>query len=474
MQQVEVKVPEVGESITEGTLVQWFRQDGDFVEVEDPLFELETDKITLTVAAEARGKLSILVPGGERVSVGQVVARIDTTAVRPEGPDVRAVPPPVLEAAPPFEVPRVPRPVPAPSVSLLTQDRQAASPPEPRLQVPQTEGPPLSPPAGMAQARDKISSRAGGPQILSPAVRRMVEEFSLDPGSIRASGKDGRLTKEDVLRHLQSRAAPAGPQAETLPAPGPKEEEEPAPAPAPPPEDAAKAAPRQTRRPMSPLRQRIAERLVMAQQTAAILTTFNEADMTNVLAWREKHKQAFKEKYGISLGLMSFFVKASVDALKTVPQLNAQIQGDEIVENHYYDIGVAISSDRGLVVPVVRDADRLSFGEIELAIAQLQKKVQSKTLSLADLSGGVFTISNGGVFGSLLSTPILNPPQSGILGMHAIKKRAVVVNDQVVVRPMMYLALSYDHRIVDGREAVTFLRRIVQCIEDPERMLLEV
>lgn len=472
MQQVEVKVPEVGESITEGTLVQWFRQDGDFVEVEDPLFELETDKITLTVAAEVRGKLSILVPGGERVSVGQVVARIDTTAVRSERPDVRAAAPSAPEAAPPLQTSRVPRPVPAPSVSLSSQDRQTANAPEPVPRVPQTGGPPLSPPAGMAQAREKISSRAVGPQTLSPAVRRMVEEFSLDPGSIPASGKDGRVTKEDVLRYLKGRAVPEGTRVETVPVPGPKEQETPEPVPAL--EDTPKAALRQTRRPMSPLRQRIAERLVMAQQTAAILTTFNEADMTNVLAWREKHKQTFKEKYGINLGLMSFFVKVSVDALKTVPQLNAQIQGDEIVENHYYDIGVAISSDRGLVVPVVRDADKLSFGEIELAIVRLQQKVQSKTLSLTDLSGGVFTISNGGVFGSLLSTPILNPPQSGILGMHAIKKRAVVVHDQVVIRPMMYLALSYDHRIVDGREAVTFLRRIVQCIEDPERMLLEV
>lgn len=471
MQQVEVKVPEVGESITEGTLVQWFRQDGDFVEVEEPLFELETDKITLTVAAEAQGKLSILVPQGQRVSVGQVVARIDPGAARPEGPAVRPVSLPP-EFAPAVHAPRAPRPTPAPSVSLSAQDRPAVGSLDAAPQVPQTAGPPLSATAGMAQARDKIASPAGGLRILSPAVRRMVEEFKLDPASIPASGKDGRLTKEDIVRHLQARSAAQPLRLETAPAPRPEQQEAPEPAPAR--EEAPKSTPRQTRKPMSALRQRIAERLVMAQQTAAILTTFNEADMTNVLAWREKHKQLFKEKYGINLGLMSFFVKATVDALKTVPQLNAQIQGDEIVENHYYDIGVAISSDRGLVVPVVRDADRLSFGEIELVIARLQQKVQAKTLSLADLTGGVFTISNGGVFGSLLSTPILNPPQSGILGMHAIKKRAVVVHDQVVARPMMYLALSYDHRIVDGREAVTFLRRIVQCIEDPERMLLEV
>jgi len=225
---------------------------------------------------------------------------------------------------------------------------------------------------------------------------------------------------------------------------------------------------------MSPLRQRIAERLVEAKQTTAMLTTFNEADMTNVFAWREKHKQAFKQKHDISLGFMSFFVKASVDALKAIPQLNARIEGDEIVENHYYDIGVAISSDKGLVVPVVRDADQLGFAGIEMAIADLAERVRTKKINLNDLSGAVFTISNGGVFGSLMSTPILNPPQSGILGMHAIKKRPIVVNDEIAIRPMMYLALSYDHRVVDGREAVTFLKRIVECIENPERMMLEV
>jgi 2-oxoglutarate dehydrogenase E2 component (dihydrolipoamide succinyltransferase) len=225
---------------------------------------------------------------------------------------------------------------------------------------------------------------------------------------------------------------------------------------------------------MTPLRQRIAERLLEAKQTTAMLTTFNEADMTNIFAWREKHKEAFKKKHGISLGFMSFFVKASVDALIAVPQLNARIEGNDIVENHYYDIGVAISSDRGLVVPVVRDADQLGFAGIEVAIADLAERVRTKKITLADLSGAVFTISNGGVFGSLLSTPILNPPQSGILGMHAIKKRPIVVDDEIAIRPMMYLAMSYDHRVVDGREAVTFLKRIVECIENPERMMLEV
>ena len=225
---------------------------------------------------------------------------------------------------------------------------------------------------------------------------------------------------------------------------------------------------------MTPLRHRIAERLVMAQQEAAILTTFNEVDMSRIMAWRNRHKEEFKSKHGVGLGFMSFFVKAAVDALKTVPKLNAQIQGDEIVQNHFYDIGIAVGSEKGLVVPVVRDADQLSFAEIEKEIGRLAEKVRSRTITLDDLAGGCFTISNGGVYGSLLSTPILNPPQSGILGMHGIKKRPVVVDDEIVARPMMYLALSYDHRIVDGSEAVTFLKRIVACIDNPERMLLEV
>jgi 2-oxoglutarate dehydrogenase E2 component (dihydrolipoamide succinyltransferase) len=430
----EVKVPEVGESITEGTLVQWFKQEGDIVRIDDPLFELETDKITVEVPSEYAGRIKPLVPAGRTVKIGQVVAAIDTDAA------VEAdVPPP----QPPAEA-----------------EKPAAA---------QTEAPPISPPAGAPQAGAKVIEMAER-ESLSPAVRRMIEEFRLDPAAIAGTGKGGRITKEDVVRHLKT-IQPWQAQQEP---PAPKAPADPRPALSAPPLCAPQPAERETRRPMSPLRHRIAERLVEAKQTTAMLTTFNEADMTNVFAWREKHKQAFKEAHRISLGFMSFFVKASVDALKAVPDLNARIDGDEIVQNHYYDIGVAISSDRGLVVPVVRDADRLGFAGIELAIADMAERVRTKKITLADLSGAVFTISNGGVFGSLLSTPILNPPQSGILGMHAIKKRPVVVDDQIVIRPMMYLALSYDHRIVDGREAVTFLRRIVDCIENPERMLLEV
>ncbi len=452
----EVKVPEVGESITEGTLVQWFKQEGDIVRIDDPLFELETDKVTLEVPSEFAGKLHPKVEAGETVTIGQVVATIDT------------------DAAEEAEIPPPQRPA------------EAKTPPGT-----QEEGPPVSPPAGGQQAGAKVVEMADR-GALSPAVRRMVEEFNLDAEAIEGTGRGGRITKEDVTHHLEKagrtpeQPAPKGPQGapRAVEQPEPKTAEEAPPraaAPSPKPSPAPSAAPpapreggRETRRPMSPLRQRIAERLVEAKQTTAMLTTFNEADMTNVFAWREKHKQAFKEKHEISLGFMSFFVKASVDALKAIPQLNARIEGEEIVENHYYDIGVAISSDKGLVVPVVRDADRLSFAGVELAIADLAERVRTKKITLNDLSGAVFTISNGGVFGSLMSTPILNPPQSGILGMHAIKKRPVVVNDEITIRPMMYLALSYDHRVVDGREAVTFLKRIVECIENPERMMLEV
>jgi len=431
----EVKVPEVGESITEGTLVQWFKKEGDIVRIDDPLFELETDKVTLEVPSEYAGKIHPLVPEGETVNMGQVVANIDTDAAE--------------EAE-----------VPAPQSAA-----EATTPP-----AAPSEGPPISPPAGLPQAGAKVAEMADR-DSLSPAVRRMVEEFRLDPGAISGSGREGRITKEDVVRHLESLKAPPAQPAPVAPKTAPPAAA--APGAAPPPA-APRPGERETRKPMSPLRQRIAERLLEAKQTTAMLTTFNEADMTNVFAWREKHKQDFKVKHGISLGFMSFFVKASVDALMSVPQLNARIEGNDIVENHYYDIGVAISSDKGLVVPVIRDADGLSFAGVELAIADLAERVRTKKITLADLSGAVFTLSNGGVFGSLLSTPILNPPQSGILGMHAIKKRPIVVNDEIVIRPMMYLAMSYDHRVVDGREAVTFLKRIVECIENPERMMLEV
>jgi 2-oxoglutarate dehydrogenase E2 component (dihydrolipoamide succinyltransferase) len=420
---VEVKIPEVGESITEGVLVEWSAGDGAVVAAGDPLLVLETDKITMTVNADAAGRLKIQVGEGETVAVGQVVGTIDTEAAAdaPAKPAAR---------------------------------RSQSSPKAPGTST----APPAEP-----QTPPEIAG-------LSPAVQRMVLEHGVDPSEIEGTGKDGRILKGDVIRFVESRTDQ--PQAAPSPAS--------APPPAAPPKSAAPSAlpaaagDRETRAPMSRLRQRLAERLVEVQRNAAILTTFNEADMTAVMNLRAAYKEDFKKRHGIGLGFMSFFVKAVVDALKTVPGVNAYIEGDEIVTNHYYDIGVAVSTDKGLVVPVVRDADRLSMAGIETAIADLALRAQERRLELSDLTGAVFTISNGGVFGSLLSTPILNPPGSAILGMHSIQKRPVAIDDEIVIRPMMYLAMSYDHRIIDGREAVTFLKRVKECIEDPERMLLEI
>jgi 2-oxoglutarate dehydrogenase E2 component (dihydrolipoamide succinyltransferase) len=422
---VEVIIPEVGESITEGVLVEWSQAEGAVVAVEDPLLVLETDKITMNINAEHAGQLHLLVAEGETVEVGQVVATIDT--------DVSAA-----------------------AATETDEEKGTGS----ASVAPETETEPSAP----TPAETKP---------LSPAVQRLVLEHGIDPDAIEGTGKDGRILKGDVIRHIEARGSTASPTdaAEAATASAPETEPEPS---APPPKPVALPDHRQSRQPMSRLRQRLAERLVEVQQTAAILTTFNEADMSRVLELRAAYKESFKRRHDIGLGFMSFFVKATVDALKTIPGVNAYIEGDEIVTNHYFDIGIAVSTDKGLVVPVVRDADRLSMAEIETSITDLALRAQERRLELSDLSGAVFTISNGGVFGSLMSTPILNPPGSAILGMHSIQKRPVAVDDEVVIRPMMYLALSYDHRIIDGREAVTFLKRIVECIEDPERMLLEI
>ena len=421
---VEIKIPEVGESITEGVLVEWSASDGAVVAAEEQLLVLETDKITMNVNAEQGGRLKILVAEGETVEVGQVVGTIDTEA----------------------------------TAEKTTEDAGTTEKAEENI--------PAEPEASGGAA---ASQPAADLEELSPAVQRMVREHGLDPKNIEGTGKGGRILKGDVIRYVESREAeskdegPSEPQAAARRAPVP-----PAPSPAAPPGE------RQSRAPMSRLRQRLAERLVEVQHNAAILTTFNEADMSEVMKLRGKYKEDFKKRHGVGLGFMSFFVKATVDALKSVPNVNAFIEGEEIVTNHYYDIGVAVSTDQGLVVPVVRDADTLTMAEIESSISDLATRAQERRLDLSDLTGAVFTISNGGVFGSLLSTPILNPPGSAILGMHSIQKRPVAVNDEVVIRPMMYLAMSYDHRIIDGREAVTFLKRIVECIENPERMMLEI
>jgi 2-oxoglutarate dehydrogenase E2 component (dihydrolipoamide succinyltransferase) len=433
MAAVAITVPGVGESITEGILARWLKPDGAVVKAGEPLFELETDKASNVVPAPSSGVLKVVVPEGATVAIGAPVGQID-----PDGQPAASAP-----AAPPGD---------------KKQPAAATAPESPRP----------------AQASAPAQANGGASAALSPAVRRLVAEEQVDPGAIEGTGRGGRITKGDVLAHL---AAPAAAPATTnAPPRAPAATAAPSPAPAPPPAPAAPSAlrPRETRQRMSGIRQKIAQRLVEAQQTAAILTTFNEADMTRVMDLRARYKDSFKAKHGVALGFMSFFVKATIEALRAFPAVNGRIDGSDIVLHNAYDIGVAVSTERGLMVPVIRDADRMSFAEVEKAIGAYAVKAREGTISVGDLQGGTFTITNGGVFGSLLSTPILNPPQSGILGMHAIQKRPVAINDKVEIRPMMYLALSYDHRIVDGREAVSFLVRVKECIENPERLMLEI
>jgi len=415
-----IVVPALGESVTEATVAKWMKQQGESIAADEALVELETDKVTLEVFAPSAGVLSeIRVAEGQTVEVGAVLGVIGDGAGT-----ARAAP-----AAKPAAAPA------------------AASAPAP-----------AKAPAPAAEA---------GP--LSPAVRKLIEENKLDAASIPASGKDGRLTKEDVQKFLEARPAKvAPPPAAARPAPAP------APAAPQPPAPPRQLGAREERVRMSRLRKRIAERLKLAQNTAAMLTTFNEVDMTNVMALRAHPKDSFEKKHGVKLGFMSFFVKAAIVALKEIPAVNGEIDGDDVIYKNHYDIGVAVGTEQGLVVPVVRDADTLSFADIEKKISELGLKARDGKLTIEELTGGTFTISNGGVYGSLMSTPILNPPQSGILGMHKIQPRPMAVGDKIEIRPMMYLALSYDHRIIDGREAVTFLVRIKDCIEDPQRILLDM
>ncbi|PTX96678.1 2-oxoglutarate dehydrogenase complex dihydrolipoyllysine-residue succinyltransferase [Opitutus sp. ER46] len=421
---LEVKIPPMGESITSGILAKWHVNDGDVVKKDQPLFELETDKITSEGTAEAAGKISLKVATGDEVKIGQVVATIDPAA---------------SDAAPASPVGTTSGGKSGTSTSVLPN--------------------PYAPP-GSAQANEAVAQ--------SPAVRRLAAETGIDPAKVSGTGKAGRVTKGDMLAAQEATAAPS-----PSPAPAPSPALPTAPINAPTPPAAPKAdSPRQTRRKLTPLRARIAQRLVAAQQEAAMLTTFNEADMSAVMVLRAKYQDDFVKRHGIKLGFMSFFAKAVVHALKEVPAVNAQLDGDQIVENHYYDIGIAVSTDRGLMVPVIRNCDTLGMADIEKAIADSAKRAREGKITLPDLEGGVFTITNGGIFGSMLSTPILNPPQSAILGLHAINERPIALNGQVVIRPMMYLALSYDHRLVDGREAVTFLVKVKQAIEDPSRLLL--
>ena len=421
---VEIKVPTLGESVTEATVIQWFKSAGEAIATDEMLLELETDKVTLEVPAPAGGRLAeIRVEAGDNVEVGAILGLIEEGAA----------------GEPPAPV-ETPAPVPKP---------------EPEI------------PATAAL------------HSLSPAVRKLVADNDIDPSSIPATGKDGRITKGDVLKAIDAAAPQPAPETTAQPAPQPAPEAAPRPAAAPQPSAAPPAPPRadnerEQRVRMTRLRQRIAERLKEAQNTAAMLTTFNEADMSAAMALRKEYRDIFEKKHGVRLGYMSLFVKAVITALKEIPAVNAEIDGTDIIYKNYYNIAIAIGSPQGLVVPVLRDADALSLAGIELAIRELAAKARDGKLAIEDLMGGTFTITNGGVFGSLLSTPILNPPQSGILGMHAIKQRPMVVDGGIEARPMMNLALSYDHRIIDGSEAVTFLVRIKECIEDPQRILLEV
>ena len=437
---IEVKIPSVGESVTEALLAQWFKNDGDMIKKDEPLFVIETDKVTLEVVSEAAGVLSIQVQEGETVAIGAVVGTIDTAA-----------------APKPAETPPAPQ---APEI-------KKAQPPAPAPEEAPAQTTPAPPPPQPVSAPAQPSIRSDD---LAPSVRRLIAEKNLDPAQIAGTGPAGRITKGDVVLFLEGMQVPPA-----APAPGNDTVQKPAETPPQPSAGTLKAGEEGiTRKPMSPIRQRIASHLLNAKQNTAMLTTFNDVDMTRVLALRAQFKESFKEKYGISLGMMSFFIKACVEALKEFPEVNAYIDDKDIIYHHYYHIGVAIGSEKGLVVPVIRHADKLNFAELEQAIVDFVNKIKEKRLELSDLEGGTFTISNGGVYGSLLSTPILNTPQSGILGMHKIEKRPIVADDSVVIRPMMYVALSYDHRIVDGREAVQFLKRVKEFIENPERMLLEI
>jgi len=410
----QIIVPPMGESVSEATVAKWLKKVGDAVRADEPLVELETDKVTLEVNAATSGVISeIKVQQGGNVGVGAVLGVIQegTAAVS------------------------------SPAASATTS----------------------APPSAQKPVAANTSAPPASVQVM-PAARKQAEDKGINPYDVPGTGKGGRVTKEDIASSAAQPAAPAPVMVQRAPQPQAATVSS----------GSRARAHEEERVRMTRLRQRIAERLKDAQNTAAMLTTFNEVDMSQITALRAQHKESFEKKYGTKLGFMSFFVKACVLALKEIPSVNAEIEGEDLVYKNYYDIGVAVGTAQGLVVPVVRDADKLNFAEIEKTIGDLGKRARDGKLTMADLTGGTFTITNGGVYGSLMSTPILNPPQSGILGMHATKERPVAVNGKIEIRPMMYIALSYDHRVIDGREAVTFLVRVKECIEDPERLLLGV
>ena len=434
---VELRVPEVGESITEVQIGSWFKKEGDPIERDEPLVEIESDKATLELPAPVSGTLSkVLKKKGETAKVGDLIAEIGEGAPK-SGAKSTGAKAPATTGARATTSASAPSPAAAPAISRAA----ATAPPTP------------------------VGARAAETRVM-PSAQRVLAENDLAVADVAPSGPGGRVLKEDVLDRLASRPAPAAGGAPAV-ARGPAPPRPPAPVPEPA-ERVEEAVP------MSPIRLRIAERLKEAQNTAALLTTFNEIDMSQVITLREELREAFQERFGVKLGFMSFFVKASIDALMQFPQVNAEVRGKEIVYRNYYDIGIAVGGGKGLVVPVLRNAERMSFAEIEIAIADFAGRARENKLSLDELKGGTFTISNGGVYGSLLSTPIINPPQSGILGLHAIQKRPVVVNDEIVIRPMMYVAVTYDHRVIDGRESVAFLKHIRELVEHPTRMLLGI
>ncbi len=400
---IPIQVPEMGESVTEGIIARWLKQPGEPVSEDEPVVEVETDKITVEVPSPQAGVLKTqAVQEGDTVQVGDTLGEIEPGAAPAAAPEPKA----------------------------------PAATPEPKA------APAASPTAAPAPA-------TGAPAM--PAARAEAARRGVDVTQVSGTGRGGRVLKEDVARHAASPPAAARPAAPT-----------------------GSAQPREERKPMTPLRRKVAERLVRAQQQAAMLTTFNEVDMSAVMAVRKRYKEAFLERHGVKLGFMSFFTKAVIEGLKAFPSVNAEIDGDQVIYKYHYDIGVAVGGGKGLVVPVLRDVDRKSFAQIEAEILDYAQRARSNKLQLSDLQGGTFTISNGGVYGSMLSTPILNPPQTGILGLHNIVERPVAVAGQVEIRPVMYLALTYDHRLVDGREAVQFLVTVKRCIEDPQRLLLEV
>ena len=414
---VDLKIPTVGESITEALVSQWFKKVGDYVEADEPVAELETDKVTLELPSPAAGVLTeILVDAGNSASVGDVIGKLDDSAAKP----------------------------------AATEEAKAAPAEADEAQAAAADA--SAEPAAPAEDTSAEETAAGAASHVMPAAQRLIDEKGLDASKIPATGPGGRLLKEDVQRFLsQGGSSPAASEAPR----------------------ASGGSREQERVDMTPIRRRIAERLVQAQQGAALLTTFNEIDMSGVMELRSRFKESFLSRHDVKLGFMSFFVKAAVDALREFPRVNAQIDGDQIVYNNFFDIGIAVSTDRGLMVPILRNAERMSFADVEKTIADFGGRARKGKIKLEELEGGTFTISNGGIFGSLLSTPIVSPPQSGVLGLHAIQDRPVVVDGEVVVRPMMYVALTYDHRMVDGREAVTFLKRIKETVEEPSRLLLE-